>query len=415
LIRAAALALLLCACPSPRHPTQPVGAITVEIGRDGGSLRGVASDGTLAYAALTANAQTTIEARRGNAIAWSKTIAGEAGPMAAGKLVFATIGSAQRGEPGATVIAFDAAGVEKWKRTIDASEWSLITSIASYEDGVVVGGSFGGTLRAGAKTVSSGGKSDGFVARLDGNGEAVWLVRVGGVNPDAVLGVATKGNRIAIAGTFGPGADLLGEPLKPFDEKTPRADGFVAELDSKGARAWSQTFGGKLDDSVVGVAIDGKGRVAVAASAREVMRIGSTELIAMGDADGAVAWWSKDGVPGPVVQLGGPDFDGVRSIVAVGDRVVVSGFFSGTIKLDQRKLTAGGGDDAYLAAFENGSIAAVWAVTGEGREEVAALSAMPGGFIAGVTHTARAEIEGAQLRSPKDPMAGAALVIRPVN
>jgi len=392
----------------------------------------VASDGSRIFAALTTGDATiitaralgraVIEARAGDRIAWSKAIAGQAGPLAANRTtVFATLGGtaaaglALRGEPGAVVAALDAAtGADKWKLAIDASEWSAISAIATYDEGVVVGGTFSGTLRAGAKTVSSAGKADGFVARVGANGEIVWLIRVGGVAADGVQGVATAGDRIAIAGTFAAGADLLGEPLKPYDDKTPRADGFVAELDAKGTRKWSQTFGGKLDDSVVGVAIDGAGRVAVAASVREVFKIGAAEFIALGDGDGCVAWWSKDGAPGGAVQLGGLELDSVRAIATVGNKIVVGGVFSGTIKIGSQKLTAGGGDDAYVAAFEAGTFVHVWPVTGDGREEVAALVGVPGGFLAGVTHTARAKVDTVELAAPKDPLSGAALVVRPL-
>ena len=106
---------------------------------------------------------------------------------------------------------------------------------------MVVGGSFSGTLRIGAKVVSSAGKTDGFVARLTATGGVAWLVRVGGPGADAVQGVAAAGDRIAIAGTFAAGADLLGQPLPPFDERSVAADGFVAELDAAGARRWADS------------------------------------------------------------------------------------------------------------------------------------------------------------------------------
>jgi hypothetical protein len=421
--RAALLLASLCACPSPRHPTQPAGEVTIPIGRDGASLRGVASDGRRVFAALGDAEQTVVEAREGAQVAWTVPLTGAGGPLAATRaLVFATVGGKSaageelRGEPGAVVVALDAAsGAVKWKRAIDASEWAVIAAVAPIGDGVLVAGSFGGTLRAGSHSVSSGGAADGFVARLADSGDVAWLVRMGGVGVDGVQGVAAAGDRIAIAGIFAAGADLLGEPLAAYAPRTPRADGFVAELDSNGARRWVQTFGHKLDDSVAGVAIDGTGRVAVAASVREVMRMGSTELVARGDADGAIGWWTKDGVPGAAVQLGGAEFDAVRGLVAVGDGVVVAGVFSGTLRIDQRTFTAGGGDDAYLAAFENGVATRVWPVTGDGREEVAALAPVPGGFVAGITHTARAEVGGASLPAPKDPLSGAALVIRPVR
>ena len=56
--------------------------------------------------------------------------------------------------------------------------------------------------------------------------------------------------------------------------------------------------------------------------------------------------------------VGGLDFDGLRAIAAVGDKVVAGGFFSGSIKLGERTLTAGGGDDSFVAAFDsNGTVA----------------------------------------------------------
>ncbi|MBA3394712.1 MAG: hypothetical protein H0T89_18845 [Deltaproteobacteria bacterium] len=420
-------ACCLSACPAPRRPTQPAGAFTLEIGRDGGSLHGIAGDADHSYAALTTrgqttSAQTTIEARRGSQLVWKTELAGEGGPLArTPTLVIAAVlgGSAAgvtlRGEPGAVVVGLDPrTGVARWKLAVDSSEWALVAAIAAAGEDVIVGGSFAGTLRAGAKTVSSAGKSDGFVARITATGEVVWIVRLGGPGADAVAGVASTGSRVVIAGTFAAGADLLGEPFAAYDERTPRADGFVAELDGAGARRWSTTFGGRMDDSVAGVAIDGAGRIAVAANTREVVKIAAGEVIAMGDGDGAIAWWSKDGVPGPIVQLGGPEFDGVRAITAAGDRVVVAGFFSGTMRLGERILTAGGGDDAFVVAYENGAFVELWPITGEGREEVAALAGIPGGFIAGVTHTARATIGGADVAAPRDPTSGAALVVRAV-
>jgi hypothetical protein len=405
----------------------PAEALTLEIGRDGASLRGVAGDGARTYAALTVGTETTIEARSRDRVVWSEKLRGEGGPIVvAGSLVITSVGGTDigplresngrstpiplRGEPAALLVTFDVkTGAEHWSQAFESSEWCIVTSLATIGGDTVVGGSFSGTLRADDKVVSSAGRADGFVARVDSKGNVVWMIRMGGVNADGVAGVAATKDRIAIAGTFAPTADLLGAPLAAYDDKTPRTDGFVAVLDDKGARLWSQTFGGKLDDSVAGVAIDGAGRVAVATSVRAVFKIGSTEFIAFGDADGAVAWWSRDGVPGGAVQLGGMELDGVRGIAAVGTKIVVGGVYSGTLKLGDQKLTAAGGDDAYLAAYENGTFVDAWPVTGDGREEIAALASVPGGFIAGITHAGRVSVAGGELAAHKD---GAGIVVR---
>jgi hypothetical protein len=425
---------VLAACPVPRSPSPAqVAAQTFELGRPGAVLSGVAGDGQTVFAALASvrpAAKTAIEAiatiRTGaQPPAWHTELDGSGGPLClAGHLVVAALGgtgqvagASLRGEPGAVVAALDAStGQVAWQRAIDATEWSVVSALAATSDGVLVGGSFSGTLRVGATVVSSAGKSDGFVARLTATGGVAWLVRLGGPGADAVQGVAASGDRIAIAGTFAAGADLLGQPLPPYDERSPFADGFVAELDAAGARRWAKTFGGKADESVAGVAIDTRGRIAVAATVRDTVHVGDLDLVASGAADGMVAWWAPDGAPGPAVLLGGADFDGLRAIAAAGEHVIAGGFFSGALRLGHRALTAAGGDDAFLAELDaGGNVVAAWPVSGDGREEVTALTAIPGGFVAGIAHTAAASVDRDALPAPRDPLSGAAIVVRPVR
>ena len=429
----AALAIAsLTGCPSPRHPQdRSADPSTLEIGRDATSIRGVTGDGAIAFVARAAALGTSaIEARRGATLVWAAKVGGTAGPLALGaSTVFAALAgtgtmvgatsptAALRGEPAAVVDALDAAsGAIRWRTAFESSEWAQVSSLAGLPDGVIVGGTFVGTLRVGASVVSSAGKSDGFVARLDASGKVGWLVRVGGLGADAVQGVAARDGRIAIAGTFTAGAELHGTPLLAFDEKSPFGDAFVAELDARGGRTWSASFGGKLDDSVAGVAIDASGRVAVAANARDTMHVAGADLVAQGDADGLVGWWTRDGTATHAVLIGGTDFDGLRAITSVGDRIVVAGFFSGALTLGDRMLHAGGGDDAFVVALDDhGAVLESWQVGGPGREEITALAAIPGGFLAAVAHTAAADVAGAALPSPKDPMSGAALVVRAVH
>ncbi len=362
----------------------------------------------------------------GAAVAWRTKLLGSGGPLArTGALVVATIGGTGeaaglrlRGSPGAVAVGLDAAtGAVRWRLAIDSSEWAVIAAACpSGDGGVVLGGSFGGTLRAGAKVVSSGGKGDGFVARLSAAGEVELLIRVGGPGADAVRGVAAAGDRLAIAGTFSAGADLLGAALEVRDARAPGSDGFVAELDPTTARPrWTAVFGGRLDDAVAGVAIHGHGRIAVAATAREVVRVGGRDLLAQGTADALVAWWEPGGAPGPALLLGGAGFDGATAIAAAGDRVLVGAFFAGALRAGDRPVRALAGDDPLIVALDGGAVAGAWHAGGAGREEVAALAAVPGGFVAGIAHTAGARIGDEVLAAPRDPAAGAAVVVRPLR
>lgn len=451
----ACLGACLAACGARQSTGSSAGTHALEVGRPGAALTGVAGDGATVYIALSAAAPgrptatssisptaappatmtdvavastTTIEAiqvARGASPVWQAQLDGHGGPLAtSGGFVFAALGGTGsaaglelRGEPGAAVVALGAAtGAIAWKLAVDATEWVVIASLAATPDGVLVGGSFSGTLRIGASVVSSAGRADGFVARLTGAGGVAWLVRFGGPGADAVQGVAAAGDRIAIAGTFAAGAELTGQTLPPYDERSLNSDGFVAELDGAGKMRWAQTFGGKPDDTVAGVALDARGRIAVAATVRDTVHVGASDLVASGPADGMVAWWVPGGVAGAAVLIGGADFDGLRAIAAVGDHVVVAGFYSGALRLGDRSLTAAGGDDAFLAELDaSGAVVEAWPVGGEGREEVTALAAIPGGFVAGIAHTADARLGAESLPPPRDPMGGAAILVRSVR
>lgn len=393
------------------------------------SLRAVAGDGDQTFVALAGVEGSVVEARRGAKLTWSTKLGGNAAAMArTGGIVVVAVGGRGhidlsggataasldlRGDPGAILVALDAAtGARRWQIAVDGSEWSQITGVAASGDDIVVGGSFGGTLRIDDRVVASAGGSDGFVARIH-DGKPTWVVRVGGAGADAVQGVAATNDRVAIAGTFTAGADILGQAFDAFDERLPYADAFVADLDAKsGAHHWHASFGGRGDESVAGVTIDSRGNVVVAGSAREVVRVGSQQLTTQGESDGIVVWYSADGGLGASTLVGGSDFDGLRGIVAVGDHVIVGGFFSGMVPL-QHTLKADGGDDAFFAALdENGAIVSSWHVGGAGREDIAAMGATPGGFVAGVQYSAAANIDDEKLAAPADPLAGAAIIVR---
>jgi len=412
-------------------------AFAIEVGQPGQTIRGVTGDGARVIVARGDVAHSEIEARTGATIAWHVALPGSAGVVAisAGQVIatFTATGKVDglgttmelHGEPSGAIVALDAAtGAVRWRLPCDGTEFAVITSIAPVDGGgAIVGGTFSGTLRVGdaanaggtaRNVVASAGRSDGFVAAITADGKVRWVVRVGGANADTVQGVAARGDRVAIAGTFMAGAELLGEPLVPFDEKVPRPDAFVAELDANGARRWQLTFGGKQADSVAGVAIDSKQRVAVAATVRETIKLDGRDLGTRGAADGLVAWFSPGGEAGAATLIGGTEFDGLRAITAVDDRVVVGGFFHGALALGKRAIDSNHSDDGFLAVVNAaGQIETSWHLAGAGREELTSLSSIPGGFVAGIAHSADLIVDDDKLPAPSDPASGAVVIGRP--
>ncbi len=456
---ALAAGLVLAACPPAPRPPAPVGgwpAAAIPITAATATIRGLAVDaegglavaighrGPLQIARTRRDAPPDLDATTiarlapGGAVTWTRPMGGTPGPVTiAGGLVVTAIGATGeaviaerrfplRGAPGALIAALGAPdGSVRWADSVGATEWVQVAALAALPDGgVVAGGGFAGTLRLGARTVTSAGSSDGWVARLGADGAVRWLIRLGGRDGDSVAGVAAAGDRIAVAGTFAGQAELRGTPLEPLDADSALPDGFAALLDGTGAPTWVRRFGSALDDQVAGVAVTRDGHIGVAATVRDLAYLGSGMAMVTaggldtfeghGMADGLVAIWDASGGLAGAALIGGADYDGLRAIAAYGDELIVGGWFAGALDVAGTRLTAGGGDDAFLAMVDRaGHVTHALAVSGDGREDVPALAAGPRGWAAGLAFTAAAAVGDARFPAPADPGGGAAIVVRP--
>jgi hypothetical protein len=312
------------------------------------------------------------------------------GPIAA-----ATI----RGEPGAALVGLDAAtGVPGWVVTVGATDWAVIAAIDIVPGGDAIAvGSFGGTLRIGARVVSSAGASDGFAVRLDRTGKVRWLIRIGGHGADAWTAVDATDEGVAVAGTITGEADLRGTPVvRDADQILP--DVAVAWLDPDGAPKWVATLGGDAEESAAGVAALPGGKLAVAATVREVVVFGGATHVARGPSDVLVAIWSRSGAPVVATTLGGLDYDAARGLAVHHDEIVVAGFFSGSMKAGTRELVARGGDDGFVVRLDaSAHVVSAAALSGDGSEDISTVAGAPAGVVIAFTHAAALTAFGRQV------------------
>ena len=97
----------------------------------------------------------------------------------------------------------------------------------------------GGFIMVG-RTFSKGmGGSDGWVVRMDRLGKVLWERTFGGKGLDALMTVSpTPGEGFMVAGIT-------------TSKSKGRADGWVLRLDSQGNKLWEKTFGGARNDSII--------------------------------------------------------------------------------------------------------------------------------------------------------------------
>ena len=113
--------------------------------------------------------------------------------------------------------------------------------------------------------LTSNGRSDVFVSKLDSNGDFLWAKSMGGTSLDQGNSIAVdSGGNVYTTGFFrgtvdfdpGPGTfNLTGSGAAKF---------FVSKLDSKGNFLWAKSIGGPLGISGTvrnGIAVDGRGNI----------------------------------------------------------------------------------------------------------------------------------------------------------
>ncbi|GAA3917656.1 hypothetical protein [Hymenobacter algoricola] len=163
-------------------------------------------------------------------------------------------------------------------------EWA--TTCASYEAGgfgptklVVDGqgntyvcGTFTGTTLIGNTTLTTSGpdpgKMDVYVAKLNAQGQYLWVAQAGGDGEDFATGLALDGQgHVYVGGLYNSfllrfGGSGTGIGVYVASSQT---DGYVAQLDAAtGAWQWARRMGGTGGESVAGLAADAAGNVYVA-------------------------------------------------------------------------------------------------------------------------------------------------------
>lgn len=101
--------------------------------------------------------------------------------------------------------------------------------------------------------------TDGYVAKYDASGGLLWARRTGG----SVQSLAVDSNgSIYIAGSFAGSSDFGDQTLNSLGG----TDGFVSKLDAQGNFQWANGWGATTDDAVNKIVVDQNGSVTAAAT-----------------------------------------------------------------------------------------------------------------------------------------------------
>ena len=207
-------------------------------------------------------------------------------------------------------------------------------------------------------------KNDIFLVKYDATGNVLWAKNLGGINNDEAHGVSTDlSDNVYITGNFtGNSLTLNNIALQHLGA----TDGFIAKLDSNGNAGWIRNIGSAYRDGSAAVCADSKGNVFMAGYfINSALYSGSLSnavsspyadnmFINKYDSSGFLQW-SK--------YAGGNNGNGITGLAAdENDQVYITGYYSDTINFGSTALTGAGLQNIFTAKYDTGG-QLLWAKT----------------------------------------------------
>ncbi len=310
------------------------------------------------------------------------------------------------------VTKINSAGAFQWVTT---AKTGGINGVAADSAGnTYVTGSISGygSSTFGSTTLSSMGKSDIFVARLNSKGAYVWAVPAGGSAEDngKAITVDATGNS-TVTGYFSGTATFGTTKLSAKGKK----DLFVARVSPSGTFLWAVSAGGSgAETSGNAVGQDKAGNAVVAGTFSGTISASGATLPSKGAEDVLVLQLDKTGKVLWSRSMGGAKKDEGNGVAVDGaGNATVTGAFLGSVAFGSTTLTSGYSGGAFVARLDSkGKVAWAKAVTGGGSETGHAAGANSAGEVS-VTGTYSGATLSFGTTSPKIKYFGGSFVGRP--
>ncbi len=265
----------------------------------------------------------------------------------------------------------DAAGNTIWVKTLGGNSYDGVFALEVSTDGsLYMTGVYGETVDfdpgSGTHTMNGQGVYDGFILKLDNNGNFAWVKSFGGENIDAAtdLKIDFEGN-LVVSGSFASPAltfDVNGasQTITKSGSSQQFADVLLLKMDSSGNYLWVKHYGSTGDDSAASVAVDETGKIYILGIFNEHVDFdpGAEEntQASAGLYDIFLQCLTTDGDYEYAHKIGGSGLDQARRVVYNDGALYITGIYKNTVNLnpaggDVVSATSVGGDDYFICKF----------------------------------------------------------------
>jgi Domain of unknown function (DUF4114)/Beta-propeller repeat len=259
------------------------------------------------------------------------------------------------------IAKLDSSGNVLWAQKLDGSSYNTSSGITVDSSGnTYATGFFFDPATFGNITLTSAGKGDAFITKLDSSGKFLWAQQLGGTSFDLPLGISvdSSGNSY-VTGFFSDTATFGNIALT----STGGSDAFITKLDSSGNFLWAQQLGGTSYASGEAIASDAAGNTYVTGYFSDTATFGNTTLTSAGGSDGFITKLDSSGKFLWAQKLGGGSNDSAYGIssndsahaisIDSSGNSYVTGSFNGTATFGNITLISTGNDDDFITKLDS--------------------------------------------------------------
>ena len=238
----------------------------------------------------------------------------------------------------------------KWAKGLPSPLFNTINSSSISPNGkLLVTGQFQNTTEFPSGSLISAGSRDVFISEYDSNGNNLWTKRYGGAGYEEPFGIKAMPNgQIMICG------QLRGNPIFGNLNISSKGlnDAFLLQTDSVGNPLWLQTIGGFQKDVAFGVDVDSDFNSYVGGFFQDSVSIGGQWIKGTGFHNLFVASFNPQGTLRWFHSFASETDNEILDLDVSSNRVLIAGFFSGSLQFGNEVYTASGQRDGFLATYD---------------------------------------------------------------
>jgi hypothetical protein len=219
------------------------------------------------------------------------------------------------------LVRTDSSGNKLWDRSFGGDLNDIAKSVRQTSDGGYVLAGYSSSSAGGNKTSSNFGNSDFWIVRTDANGQKLWDRSFGGARSDELYVVReTSDGGFLLAGRSS--SEIGGNKTSGsfgYD------DGWVVRIDANGDKLWDRSFGGEFFDEIRTLAATDDGGFVLGGISNSHLGTGNKTSANYGGYDFWAIWVDSNGAKLRDRTYGGGNNDVLHTVNKVGDGFILAG------------------------------------------------------------------------------------------